>query len=163
MASVADAIRDALVAKLEEIDVAGGFNNDLSVASGGGGVSLVARDYQRRGKLPAALVVLTTERHNWADDNMVTMVTQDFEVYLLQVLPPGEEDAIEPVLRSLVEDVKKRLGQEALLDLPLGVAGVQDLRYVTVTFDGWDPGSAQATLEGVVEYEHRIDDPEAVV
>lgn len=163
MPSVADTIRDALVAALEEIEIAAGYNNDLSAASGGGGVNLISRDYNRRGNLPAALVVLTTERDSFNDDNMTVRVQQDFEVYLLQVLPAGKEDPIDPVLRPLVEDVKKRIGIEALLSLPLGVTGIQDLQYTGVTFDGWDPSSAQATLTGFFEFEHRIDDPEAVV
>jgi len=153
-------IEAALVAALEEVTVANGYANNLGSAAGGGGAQLLKYEYNRRGVRPAALVILGDERYELQTDNMGAVCRHQFQVYLLGEPPANAEDVISTSLRGLVNDVKRRIGIETVKDLPLGVTGIVDLIYESVSYDEWNPEAIQAVIEGTVTYEHLIDDPE---
>lgn len=150
MASRRSLIRDALVAQLQTITTAGGYQTDPVVQK----AKLPRNDFRN---LP--LVVVATASESKVDQTNIDVVKQ--LVVTIECFPFQEAGSeIDEAVDLLVTDVQKALLLASEADPQLGVAGVTDLGENG--FDAYELdmlGLIGATVPVTLRYRHDVDDP----
>lgn len=159
LTSIRDLIVNSICTKLATITVANGYENNLSVESGGGGCQKPGAKKNPLALLPTVIVsapeeapVDTLSRHSYRLKHLQIE---------LEAIPSNDGTTpIEDQIDDLVEDIERVILAEAEADPPLGITGVEDLiigSHVKLPVEGEALDGARYSF--IVKYRHDTADP----